>query len=125
MVSHIDRHSANRVRAAGEDVARGDVVLGYAAIMDHVHVARELLHLACAADAEGAARGNVEPRTARGGEDRVGLGSPRGHVRGGEGQFGLSAFVGPFITWYLGVPLWQAFVMDLSLSFLHGLRIRL
>ena len=29
---------------------------------------------------------------------------------------GLVCLLVPFIAWYLGVPLWQAFVMDISLS---------
>lgn len=31
-------------------------------------------------------------------------------------EFGLLCLLVPFIAWYLGVPLWQAFIMDVSLA---------
>jgi uncharacterized membrane protein len=37
-------------------------------------------------------------------------------VHAGLFEFGLLCLLVPFIAWYLDVPLWQAFVMDVSLA---------
>lgn len=37
-------------------------------------------------------------------------------VHAGLFEFGLLCLLVPFIAWYLAVPLWQAFVMDVSLA---------
>ena len=61
--SDIDFDLSNRLRAAGKDVAVRDVVFRNAAVLDHVDLALGLADLACSADPEGAARGDVQPRT--------------------------------------------------------------
>lgn len=37
-------------------------------------------------------------------------------IHAGLFEFGLLCLLVPFIAWYLAVPLWQAFVMDVSLA---------
>lgn len=37
-------------------------------------------------------------------------------IHAGLFEFGLLCLLVPFIAWYLDVPLWQAFVMDVSLA---------
>lgn len=53
--SDFDRHRAHRVRAAGKDIAIGDIIVGNAAVMYHMHIAGQFLDLAGATQAKGAA----------------------------------------------------------------------
>ena len=61
----LDFDAPDRVGAAGQNIACLNVVLGNAAVVDHMHLTGGFLDFAGAADAKGTARGNVQTGRAR------------------------------------------------------------
>ena len=84
---HLDR--ADRIRAAGQDVPGFHILVADAARMHHVNFTGNLLHLAGATDAEGAARRNVEPGILGDRQHGVRFRTPGGNLRVGEHDLGL------------------------------------